>query len=65
MLHSDVSSGIHTVEGNVAGSRAARLTKQREAQKAEYESYKNKIKEQNSAAVGRIDDKFNAGRYFI
>lgn len=54
-------SGIHTVEGNVAGSRAARLTKQRDAQQAQYEAVKNKIKEQNSAIVGRIDDKFNTG----
>lgn len=54
-------SGIHTVEGNIAGSRAARLTKQRDKEKAEYESVKNKIKEQNAAGVGRIDEKFSAG----
>jgi protein FAM50 len=53
-------TGIHTVEGNIAGSRAAKLTKQREKEKAEYEAIKNKIKEQNSATIGRIDDKFNA-----
>ncbi len=53
-------SGIHTIEGNVAGARAAELTKQREKEQAEYESVKNKIKHQNSVSVGRIDDKFNA-----
>ena len=53
-------TGIHTVEGNLAGSRASRLTKQRDIQKAEYETAKNKIKEQNAAGVGRIDDKFSA-----
>ena len=55
-------TGIHTVEGTMAGSRAARLTQQREAQKAEYEAVKSKIKEANSVGVGRIDDKFNSGR---
>ena len=53
-------SGINTVEGNVAGPRAARLTKEREKQGAEYEAAKNKIKNENAAGVGRIDDKFNA-----
>ena len=53
-------SGINTVEGNVAGARAARLTKEREKQGAEYEAAKNKIKNDNAAGVGRIDDKFNA-----
>ena len=53
-------TGIHTVEGNLAGSRASRLTKQRDIQKAEYETAKTKIKEQNAAGVGRIDDKFSA-----
>ena len=53
-------SGIHTVEGNVAGGRAAQLTKQRDKEQAEYERLKNKIKEQNSASLGRIDDKFSS-----
>ena len=52
-------SGVHTVEGNVAGGRAARLTKERDAQQAEYEAIKGKIKEQNAVGIGRIDDKFN------
>ncbi len=52
-------SGIHTVEGNIAGGRAARLTQEREHQKAEYEAVKSKIKEQNASGLGRIDDKFN------
>lgn len=45
-------SGIHTVEGNVAGTRAARLTKQRELQRQEYEAVKSKIKLQHGAGVG-------------
>ena len=49
-------SGIHTVKGNVAGGRAAQLTKQRDKEQAEYERLKNKIKEQNSASLGRIDE---------
>jgi hypothetical protein len=31
------STGIHTVEGNVAGSRAATLSKQRQAAQEEFE----------------------------
>lgn len=42
-------TGIHTVEGNVAGIKASRLTKKRDAQQAEYQAAKNKIKEQNAA----------------
>lgn len=53
-------AGIHTVEGNVAGNRAVKLTKQRDAQKAEYEAVKNKIKEDNAAIIGKIDDKFSS-----
>lgn len=30
-------TGIHTVEGNIAGGRAARLTKRAEAERIEYE----------------------------
>ena len=54
-------TGVHTVEGNLAGARASRLTKKRDVEKAEYEAAKNKIKEQNAAGVGRIDDKFSHG----
>lgn len=46
-------AGVHTVEGNVAGSRAARLTKEREKQAKDYEAVKNKIKSENSANVGK------------
>ena len=52
-------AGIHTVEGNLAGSRAAGLSKKRDAGKAEYEEQKSKIKKQNSVLIGKIDDKFN------
>jgi len=55
-------SGVHTVEGNVAGNRAARLTKEREKQRQEYEAVKSKIKLQHSAGAGgslaQIDSNF-------
>jgi protein FAM50 len=51
-------AGVHTVEGNVAGARAAKMTKQREQQRQEYELAKNKIKEDN--ALKRIDQKFSS-----
>jgi protein FAM50 len=54
-------AGIHTVEGNLAGTRAARLDKKRQSEQAQYEEVKNKIKLQNSVSIGRIDDKFNSG----
>ena len=53
-------AGVHTVEGHVAGSRAVMLNKQRDAQKAEYELNKNKIKGDNAAVIGKIDDKFSS-----
>lgn len=56
-------SGIHTVEGNVAGERAMRLTQEREQQQREYEAIKKKIKDQNTSKVAKIGDKFNYGRY--
>jgi protein FAM50 len=55
-------SGIHTVEGNVAGMRAAQFTRERDAQRAAYESVKNKIKEENATGVTRMDSKFSAAR---
>jgi protein FAM50 len=53
-------SGIHTVEGTVAGNRAAVLTKKREQQQQEYEEVKRKIKEDNAAGIGKIDQKFSS-----
>jgi protein FAM50 len=55
-------SGVHTVEGNVAGERAMRLTQEREQQQREYENIKKKIKDQNASKVAKIGDKFNCGR---
>ncbi|GLD94319.1 hypothetical protein PINS_up002930 [Pythium insidiosum] len=55
------SAGIHTVEGNVAGSRAARLNKQREQQKQEYEQRKQDIEHKNQRGT-RIDQNFEAHR---
>lgn len=53
-------SGIHTIEGNIAGDLAAQFTKQREKQQKEYEALKNKIKESNKAVIGQINDKFSS-----
>ena len=52
-------TGIHTVEGNVAGSRAARLTKRREEEQQEYEAKKRKIQEEGIARAKNIDSRFN------
>lgn len=51
-------SGIHTVEGNVAGSRAAELTKKREKEQQEFESKKQKISNDASRSSRGMDDKF-------
>lgn len=40
-------TGINTVEGTVAGSRAAFLAKKREKEQAAYEARKRKIEEEN------------------
>lgn len=53
-------TGVHTIEGNLAGSRAAQLTKQREKQQAEYEAKKSQIKQLHSTDLSRINDKFSA-----
>eukprot|EP01031_Cornospumella_fuschlensis_P027418 gene27418-33117_t len=53
-------AGVHTVEGNLAGSRAASMTKQREKQRAEYEAQKEQIKKANAVAdLSKIDSKFS------
>jgi protein FAM50 len=52
------NSGIHTVEGQVSGGRAAELAKQRDKEREEYESERAKIKMQNSTRVGDISSKF-------
>lgn len=54
-------SGIHTVEGNVAGSRAAALTREREKQKAEYDAMKSKIRVENATDIANMDKKFSSG----
>jgi hypothetical protein len=53
-------SGIHTVEGVVAGAAAAKYAREREIEQQKYEMIKNKIKENNSTKLGRIDDKFSS-----
>ena len=53
-------TGINTVEGNVAGSRAATLSKKRAAEQAEFEARKNKIKTDSERGKLGIDAKFDA-----
>lgn len=53
-------SGVHTVEGMVAGDAAAKYAREREIEQQKYEMMKNKIKENNSTKLGRIDDKFSS-----
>ncbi|KAE9361059.1 hypothetical protein PF008_g1419 [Phytophthora fragariae] len=53
------SSGAHTVEGNVAGSRAAKLNKKREKQKEEYEAKRQEIETTNRRGT-RIDANFQS-----
>lgn len=55
-------SGIHTVEGMVAGEQAAKYAKEREKEREKYETIKNKIKEQNTVKLGKIDDKFKTSK---
>jgi len=52
-------TGIYTVEGNVAGARAARLTKQREADTAAYAAKKKKISDDIQKGARNMDDRFN------
>ncbi|KAG7381760.1 Protein fam50a [Phytophthora pseudosyringae] len=53
------SSGAHTVEGNVAGPRAAKLTKKRDEQKKEYEAKRQDIEQTNRRGT-RIDANFQS-----
>jgi len=53
------STGIHTIEGNVAGSRAATLTKKRQEAQAEFQTKKQKIIHENQRLRQSIDTKFN------
>ena len=52
-------TGINTIEGNVAGSRAAGLTKKRLLEQAEFEERKTKIKADSERGKLNIDDKFD------
>lgn len=51
-------SGIHTVEGNVAGSRAASLTKKRQLEQEQFEAKKRQIEADYGNASTGIHDKF-------
>jgi protein FAM50 len=52
-------TGIHTVEGNVAGSRAATLTRKREADQEAFEQRKKKIVADAERGKRGIGDKFD------
>ena len=52
-------TGINTVEGNVAGSRAATLSKKRAAEQADFEARKQKIKADSERGKLGIDSKFD------
>ena len=52
-------TGINTVEGNVAGSRAATLSKKRLAEQAEFEARKSKIQKDSERGKLRIDANFD------
>lgn len=56
-----MDTGIYTAEGNVAGPRAAKLTKEREKMKAEYDALKSSIKKANEKVSTSISDKFSSG----
>jgi protein FAM50 len=51
-------SGIHMGEGNVAGSRAAALTKKRQREQEEFEAKKRQIASDHASATSSIHDKF-------
>lgn len=56
------STGIHTVEGNLAGSRAASLTKQRQEAQAAFQQKKEKIKQEAHRTSQSIDHKFDSNQ---
>lgn len=53
-------TGVHTVEGNLAGHRAAALTKKRSAEQADFEARKNRIRSEATSATSLLDGKFDA-----
>lgn len=53
-------TGINTVEGNLAGHRAAQLTKKREKAQKEFEAKKQKIKDDVQRSMGGIEQKFKS-----
>lgn len=56
-------TGIHTVEGNLAGHKAARLTKKREKDQQEFEAKKLKMQADAQKGTGAIDDKFKSSTH--
>ena len=54
------STGIDTVEGNVAGNRAAALSKQRQSQQHQFEKKRHKIKDDAQRGRKSMNDKFDS-----
>ena len=62
MSHRDFArpgTNINTVEGNKAGGRAAKLTRQREEDQKAYEEKRAQIEADAARGLGHIDDKFD------
>lgn len=56
------STGIHTVEGNLAGARAAALTKQRQEAQAAFQQKKEKIKLDANRTSQSMKHKFDSNQ---
>lgn len=54
--------GIHTVEGTVAGARAAMLEGKRQKEQAEFESKKQRVLDEHKHHISGIDGKFASAR---
>lgn len=57
------TTGIHTVEGNVAGSRAAALTKKRQSEQESFEEKKQQIIREQKQRSKTIHDKFDSNAH--
>lgn len=55
-------TGVHTIEGNMAGDLAAYFSKQSQAQQEEYELMKIRIKNNQNTTLKNINDKFSTSQ---
>lgn len=53
-------TGIHTVEGTLAGPRAAKLAQKREQDQQAFEAKKRKIQEESERSAGDFTQKFTS-----